>query len=128
MSVISGINSAMHLASDSLGVHSVGMRVTTHNIANVSTAEFEPQRATYATGPDGIGVALESVRKVPAFQISRGDVPGDMNSIWGGNAPSGTELATEFPRMIATQHGYDANAAVIRTADSMYDSLLDLKA
>lgn len=44
-----------------MNTHSWGMAVASHNVANVSTAGFEPQRAVYATGPAGQGVRLDAV-------------------------------------------------------------------
>lgn len=122
MSTISGLSSAMHLAAGSLATHSIGMQVTSHNIANVNTADFHPQHATYATGPHGIGVELESVRKENP-QV--GAYPQEIQRIIGGSTPSGTELAREFPHMLLTQHGFQANAATIRTSDEMLGTLLD---
>lgn len=106
--------SGMSLAAGSLATHSVGMQVAAHNVANVSTDGFQPQTATYATGPNGQGVALESVRKQePAL--------GSQNL-----QASGTELAKEMPHMIATQRGFEANVAVIRASDEMTGSLLNI--
>lgn len=126
MNSLSGINSAMHLASGSLGVHSVGMQVAAHNIANVSTDDFRPQRAAYATGSQGIGVELESVRKEdqPLGRRPAGD--GLNGGDIAGKLASGTELAREFPQMIAAQRGFEANAAMIRVADEMSGTLLNI--
>lgn len=134
MNGISGISSSLYLGSGALGVHSVGMQVTSHNIANVSTAEFEPQRALYATGPNGLGVELDAVirENMPLGgreQVSqnRGDI-GDSGMPPEFAKPSGTELAREFPRMISTQRAFEANTKMVSTADEMLGSLLNIKA
>lgn len=127
MDGISGINSAMYLASGSLNVHAIGMQVTSHNIANVSTDGFKPQVATYATGSHGIGVELESVRKQDT-PLGRRPVTEDTltGGKFAGTRASGTELAREIPQMIATQRGFEANAATIRAADEMTGTLLNI--
>ena len=58
---MSGINTSMQLGASAMNTHSWGMAVSAHNVANVSTPGFEPQRAVYATGPEGQGVRLDAV-------------------------------------------------------------------
>lgn len=123
MNGISGINSSMYLASGSLATHSVGMQVAAHNIANISTNGFLPQQVTYATSNNGFGVELESVRNQDA-PLGRQPVSAQGNCA-GINA-SGTEIAKEIPQMIATQRGFEANAATIRAADEMLGSVLNI--
>lgn len=123
MSGISGITSAMRIAAGSLLTHSTGMQVASHNIANVNTGGFAPQRLTYADGPKGLGAELESVRKAEVPDATC--YPESVRSFFGGKAPSGTELAKEIPQMTLTQRAFQANAAIIRTADEMFGTLLD---
>lgn len=124
MNSISGIASSMHLASGALTSFAVGTQVTAHNIANVSTGDFLPQRATYATGSRGVGVAVESVRTQAAADSDAVETGG----FFGGKKASGTELAREIPHLIATERAFDANAATVRAADEMLSSLLDMLA
>lgn len=122
---ISGISSSMGLAAGSMAVHSVGLQVASHNIANVSTAGFTPQRATYATGAGGIGVELENVRKLD--QALGGDTASvSSEAMAAATKGSGTELAREVPQLILNQRGFEANAATICAADQMLGSLLDM--
>lgn len=51
--MMSSISAGMSLGASAMSAHSGGMAVTAHNVANVNTAGFEPQRALYATGPQG---------------------------------------------------------------------------
>lgn len=127
MDGLSGIISGMNLAAGSLRVHSTGMQVAAHNIANVSTADFIPQRATYATGSHGIGVELESVRKQDA-PLGRLPVTEDHQNggLFAGTRASGTDFAREIPQMISTQRGFEASAVTIRTADEMPGTLLNI--
>lgn len=114
----------MHWASGSLGVHSVGMQVTAHNVANVSTDSFSPQRAVYATGAGGNGVVLDTVYSVDAAAIQ--GLPRDVSV--AAYPFSGTELSREMPQMIMTQRGFQANAATVRTADEMLGTIVDMVA
>lgn len=127
MSSISGISSSMHIAAGSLATHSVGMQVSAHNVANISTDGFLPQRATYATGSGGIGVELETVRKLeqPGDAALEGANLGASTSVQVGTQFAKTELAREMPHMILTERGFQANAATIRTSDEMLGTLLD---
>lgn len=127
MDSISGINQSMQIAAGSISVHSVGMQTAAHNIANISTAGFLPQIASYATGSHGIGVELQSVRKQTASRDAQtGIESAGAGADFTGTAVSGTDLAKEMTEMIATQHGIAANAAVIRSADEMNGSLLNI--
>lgn len=121
---IAGLNGALHLASGSMRAHAGGMGVVAHNIANVSTAGFEPLRATYVTGPGGMGARLEFVRNTGmdlAAQAGVAAMPAE-------NRPSGTDLAREVTGMIAGQRSYEANATVVRATDEMFGTLIDIKA
>lgn len=75
------MNRTLDIAASALNVFGVDMQVAAHNIANVSTAGFQPQRATHADRPDGGGVMLESV-----LQGGRPARPG------GRPAPMGSSL------------------------------------
>lgn len=125
MNGVSGINSTLDIAASALAIHSVSTQVAAHNIANVFTDGFLPQRATFVTGSHGIGVEMESVRKQ---DMPLGRQPLVENGDRSGAAAkaSGTELARELPQMITTQRGFEANAATVRAADEMLDSLLNL--
>lgn len=116
MNTISG--SSVHFAGSSLRTHSVGMQVTAHNLANISTDGFTPQRATFTTGSEGYGVDLQSVRKVG----------GTSNGISGasGLELSGTDPAREFTHMINMQRGFEANAATVRTAEQMSGTIINM--
>lgn len=132
-----GISQALFLGAGAMQAHSWGMAVSAHNVANVSTDGFTPQRALFATGPGGRGVTLDTVLREPPLggAVSAQDRPGAA----GGAShmaglppevarPSGTELAREMPRMIVTQRTYEANAQTVRTADEMLGTLLNMKA
>ena len=62
---IGGINTSLYLGADAMQTHTIGMQVCAHDVANISTANFLPQREIYATGPSGMGVDLDAVIRDP---------------------------------------------------------------
>lgn len=46
----------------------------------------------------------------------------------GSNVQKQTDLAQEIPKQIVAQNAVEVNATVIKTADDMLGSLLDIKA
>ena len=126
---MSGITGSMYIGALAMDAHSWGMAVTAHNVANVNTAGFTPQRAVYATGPGGRGVRLDAVLqdagaagRLDAATNSDPSMPPEFVN------PSGTDLGREMTQMISTQRIYEANAQTVRTGDAMLGVLLDLKA
>ena len=133
---MSSIINALHIGSSAMNVHSWGMAVSAHNVANVNTAGFNPERALYATGPQGQGVQLNAIQQFSREQNQFGPVIGPSTILqnYTGNLPaefvhsSGTDLAREMVNMIGTQRGYEANAKVVQSSDNMLGYLLDTKA
>ena len=134
--MMSSISTSMQLGASAMNTHSWGMAVASHNVANVSTAGFEPQRAVYATGPAGQGVRLDAVLQggVPSgpggtsFNAAQAVYDVTSGLPLEAASPSGTDLSREMVTMITTQHAYKANAAVVHTGDAMLGTLLDIKA
>lgn len=134
--MMSSISTSMHLGASAMNTHSWGMAVAAHNVANVSTAGFEPQRAVYATGPAGQGVRLDAVLQGGGVSGSVATPYSAAQAVYDVTAgmpleaanPSGTDLGREMVSMITSQHAYKANAAVVRAGDAMLGTLLDIKA
>ena len=95
-------------AAGAMQVFAESQGVVAHNIANVSTEGFAPRTARLASAEPQAGVVL--------------------NDIGFDAGASGVEIPREFVRMITHQHAYDANAAVVRTADEMLGTALDMLA
>ena len=126
---MSGVTSSLQLGAGAMHAHSGAMAVVAHNVANVSTAGFAPQRAALATGPAGQGVRFSAVLQAMAGQFSpAGSVANAVYDVTSGLPPSGTDLSSEISRMISTQHAYEANAQVVRTSDALLGRLLNIKA
>ncbi len=97
------------------------MRVTANNVANVNSDGFKKSRTTLEEGPSGDGVrARVNVVNTPGYmkQVEKDGVLQEVET-------SNVDLAEEIPGLIATQAGYKANLATIRTLDEMIGSLLD---
>lgn len=126
---VDGLSASLWLGAGAMHSYSRGMAVTAHNIANVSTDDFTPSRAVYSTGPDGRGNVLDAILPV-------GPTVGEMADLAATDGvrsqtparPSGTELARELPQMVSTQRAYEANAQVVRSADAMTATLLNIVA
>ena len=125
---MSGIIESMYTGASAMNAHSWGMAVTAHNVANVNTAGFAPQRAASATGPGARGVRLDAVlRDADAPEPSDAAMNSDPSMPPEFVNPSGTDLGREMTRMISTQRSYEANARTVRSADDMLGILLDMK-
>ena len=129
-------SNSLQIGASALNAFSWGTAVTAHNVANVSTAGFEPRRAVYATNPNNQGVSFDAVLKDTGSAVVQNPDWAAAKAVYDvtsglpleASAPSGTDLSREFTTMITTQHAYEANAQVIRTSDTMLGTLLDIKA
>jgi flagellar basal body rod protein FlgG len=100
-------------------------------VANVNTGEFKASRAVLEEVPNQGGARVQEVRQTSA---SGGMVPVDKPVQSGNAAPvqarvmvqaSNTEIAQEMVNMTQNENVFAANAAVIRTQDSMIGGLID---
>ncbi len=122
-----GLSASLWLGAGAMYAYSRGMAVTAHNIANVSTDNFTPRHAVYATGPNGRGTVLDSILPTGPNIREMGDLAAD-DGLSAVKRPSGTELERELTRMISTQRAYEANAQTVRSADEMTATLLNIVA
>ena len=112
--MISGISSSL----SGLLAFTRTLSNTAGNIANVNTDGYKKTRATIVE--DGNCLADVSVEKVctPGPMIKETD--GTLREF------SNVELAEEFPRMVISQRGYEANINALKVEDEMIGSLLDM--
>ena len=135
------ISSSMSIGSSALSAFGAGMQTVTHNVANVNTAGFNPQRAEYSdiagnngtrldavfqgdgrAGQEGTRVSYDELRQRARDMGASEGTP--LESLF----PSGTSLEREMVDLVAMPHTYEANAQVVRTADDMLGVILDMKA
>jgi len=113
-SAISGMNS-----------NTVRAAVAANNIANASTDGFKASRATAASSGSGLPEMDITESTEAGSRLSRSDgLPGDAEY----QESSNVDLAEEFVQLSIAEHGYSANAAVIRTQGEMLGTVLDLLA
>lgn len=126
-----------YTAASAMTAFGHGMNAIAHNVANVSTAGFDPLQTNYESGPQDQGVQVSAISPsalpVEAMEAVGIDPPPqatDMTSVLPPEAlnPSNTELAREFTNMIATQRAYEANAVSIGTWDTMLGTIVDVRA
>lgn len=127
-------SSASVQALSSLGV---ALDATAHNIANVSTANSQPQRAEFADGPGGQGVQVAAVSRAGSGLEAAGpgatgagasEGPGaglqGVSSLLGqGN---GVDMVTEMVGLMQIERAYAANAKVISTVEETTGRVMDL--
>jgi len=81
------------------------LQASAHNIANLATEGFSPQRAVGSARPGG-GVETRLVT---------------------GEA-GGTDLVTEVVEQLSASYAYRANIVTLQRADSLLGTLLDVRA
>ncbi|MBI3730940.1 MAG: hypothetical protein HY254_21730 [Burkholderiales bacterium] len=83
-----------------------------HNVANASTSGFVPQQVSFQEQPAGGVIA----------NISR------EGSSLASQELSGTDLTSEIVQSIQFKTGFDLSAKIIKTADELLGTLIDIKA
>lgn len=140
--------SVYDISGSALSAFGAGMNVTAHNIANISTDDFQAWSRNYAARDAGKGVTIQ-VRSGNPFPIEEDVVNFDVlnaevnQALPGINQPdnaddiepedlqtendlppdlndkNNVDLAREMVNSIADQRGFEANAVVIATVQDM---------
>ena len=131
-------------ALDSFGV---GMRVITHNVANISTEGFRSSRARYGDNPDYGGVRVEEIRRIPIvgrqdtemarMRVSARDAVEAAAEVAAQNrleeyraieakAADDLQIERELTEAIITERAYEANMTMVRVYDDMLGTLIDI--
>jgi flagellar hook protein FlgE len=83
------------------------------NVANANTSGFSPQRANFQeASPNGVVVNISQ----------------NASTVGEADAASGTDLATELVNSIQYQAGFDFSAKIVKTADEVLGTLIDISA
>lgn len=86
------------------------LNVEAHNVANMNTANFAPQRAAFSeSGPNG-GVTLSVAGRGMAA------------------AEGGTDLAASLTSSMMYKAGFDLSAKLVKAADERMGTLINLRA
>lgn len=126
----------MYVNASAMNAFGSGMQTIAHNIANVSTRDFEPQSYHYESGPLDQGVRyvqhenapVDRPVNPPASPVDRPlrpEVPPDVN-FRDDYLFNGVDLPREFVNMITTQRAFEANARVISTVEETSGVILDI--
>ena len=111
---------AIDQAGDVTGIFSNGV---TRTLAQIILGEFNNDGGLSRAGNSLYEISTNSG---PAIHGVAGEtVAGSITS--GALESSNVDIAEEFTNMITTQRGFQANARIITTSDSMLDELVNLK-
>lgn len=116
------MNGILSIAASGLQAQSARLHSSAHNIANLLTDDFRPQRIDLQARPGGGVQAIASSsqeRGIPRYDMQTGEVLGEY---------SGTDLAHEALTQISASRSYEANLAVIRSEKDRIETLLDVLA
>lgn len=124
---------AISSAQSALGALSTAMAATANNVANANTDGYKSQEAQLTTGPDGQGVQVAGIRRdessggLNPTMVSGVNAAGVYEPSAGPSEMSNVDLARQTVNMVEASRAFEANVAVIRTADDMAGTLLDLR-
>lgn len=114
--------SAIHTALSGLMAFAKQIEVSAHNVANVHTDGFKKSRTDFVEIE--VGGVLPVVQKdESAGPAVLKDTPHGLTQIELSNVDLGEETVS---RIIA-QHGFEANLATLKAADSLLGSVLDIR-
>jgi flagellar basal-body rod protein FlgC len=113
---MSGINGIFSTALSGLNAAGAIVDTAASNIANLDTNGYKTRRVNLTSAPDNGGVHVESITANPT--------PGGLDD--QGQELSNVDLPTEIIHLRLGGILYDANAAVVRAADQMTGTLLDI--
>jgi len=116
------MNGVLSIAVSGLQAQSARLHTSAHNIANLLTDNFVPQRVDLKARPGGGVQALVSSSPQdapPLFDVDTGEILGTY---------SGTDLAQEALTQISAGRAYEANLAVLRAEQDRTETLLKVLA
>lgn len=113
---------AIHTALSGLSGFSKKVEVTAHNVANVNTDGFKKSRTEF--------VEIETGGVLPVVEKDNAEGPAVLKDI--GHGPeqvelSNVDLGEEAVNLIIGQRGFEANLQVLKTADAIMGSILDIR-
>jgi flagellar basal-body rod protein FlgC len=124
---------AISVAQSALSALSTSMAATANNVANADTPGYKSQEVRLADGPDGQGVQVADVARDDAAggltpsMVSALNEAGVYEPTASVVEMSNVDLVRQSVNMVEASRAFEANVAVIRTADDMAGTLLDLR-
>ena len=106
--------SALSTGTSALVANQRALDTAANNIANASTEGYAPEQAVFSeNSPAGTGVHIST----QAQALSASSAPA-----------GGTDLASDLTNTLTYKAQFGLSAAVVKTADAMLGSLIDIKA
>jgi flagellar basal-body rod protein FlgC len=123
-------------SAQALSAFSTSLNVTAHNVANVSTEGFQPQRVELADGPGGQGVQVAAVTTAQGSDVvpaHMGEAPAEgaglVSAPQGGlsaSAVGGVDIVREMLGLMTTSRAFEANAAMVRATEETTGHVLNM--
>lgn len=105
--------SALSAGLSGMNANQQALAVEAHNVANINTANFQPQQASFQeASPAGTGVTLSAAGR----------------GLAAADGQSGTDLASSVTSSLTYKAGFALSAKVVQAADERLGTLIDIKA
>lgn len=107
--------SALNTGLSGMKAYQGALDSSANNVANALTKAYQPQVASFQEAPtSGVRVSISKESQELAAQENL-------------DRPSGTDLATEITNSLQYKAGFELSAKVVKTADEVLSSLLDIR-
>lgn len=113
--------SALGAGLSGLQAYQRALDSTSHNIANANTSGFQAQQVNFQEGSTG-GVIVNISSDGSHMARASG---AETNST--ETQASSTDLATELVNSLKYKTGFDLSAKIVKTADAVLGTLIDIK-
>lgn len=110
---------ALNIGITSLRAYQRALDSSSHNIANANTSGFQPEQAQFQEAIAG-GVVVNISQN---GSIASGSTPADL-----ATQTSGTDLSTELVNTIQYKAGFQFSAQIVKAADDVLGTLIDINA
>jgi len=124
---------AISTAQSGLSALATSMAATANNVANADTDGYRARDARLETGPGGQGVRVSELSEDTSSGGLRSETVSAENEAGIPQpgvdlvAMSNVDLASQAVNMVEVSRAFEANVAVIRTADDMAGTILDMR-
>jgi flagellar hook protein FlgE len=112
--------SSLNIGLSGMKAYQGALDSSANNIANANTKAYQPQTASFQENTNGgVTVNISKASQQLASQEA------NLNS--NSEISSATDLATELTNNLQYKAGFEFSAKIVKTADEMFSTLLDLK-
>jgi flagellar hook protein FlgE len=112
--------SALNIGITSLRAYQRALDSSSHNIANANTSGFQPGQAQFQEAPaGGVVVNISQNGSIASDSFASANL---------ATQASGTDLATELVNSIQYKAGFQFSAQIVKAADEVLGTLVDINA